>query len=326
MSDIIIGFDTSNYRTSAAAVTTSGEVLYNGRLLLPVSAGERGLRQSDAVFAHLKQLPDVTAGMREKLKDGQIVAVAASTRPRGREDSYMPVFQVGERFGMSLADMLNVPFLKTDHQSGHIAAAAFGTAMEAEQDYLAFHLSGGTTDLLWVRNGRIEEIGGSLDLHAGQLVDRVGVALGMRFPAGPELENLAVKGQSRALLGTSMEQSDLFCHFSGAESQASRWIRNKDMLPENIAAEVYDLLARTTSRMLLAGMRKTGLRKALVAGGVSASALFREQLSERLKKTDGSMKLIFGKEDLSGDNAVGVALIGAKMLRGAENQNGCADS
>ncbi len=326
MNRAVIGIDTSNYRTSAAAVTMTGQMIYNGRLLLPVATGERGLRQSDAVFAHLKQLPEVTAGLRECLKDCKIIAVTASTRPRGRNDSYMPVFQVGERFGMSLADLLDVPFLETDHQSGHIAAAAYGTSLSEEQNYLAVHLSGGTTDLLHVSGGKITEIGGSLDLHAGQLVDRVGVALGMKFPAGPELEELALKGRSQARLGTSMEQTDLFCHFSGAETQAIRWIRDCSVPKEDIAAEVYDLLARTTVRMIAAGVRETGCRKVLAAGGVSASALFRSMLLSRIQKTTRNVTTVFGQENLSGDNAVGVALIGMRILRGAEDQNGCTDS
>ena len=75
----VIGFDTSNYRTSVAAVTLDGEILVNHRELLPVSNGERGLRQSDAVFAHIRQLRDSESALREAMNGRTVAAVAAST-------------------------------------------------------------------------------------------------------------------------------------------------------------------------------------------------------------------------------------------------------
>ena len=212
----VIGFDTSNYRTSAAVVTLDGEILADWRELLPVSEGERGLRQSEAVFAHIRQLRNSEALIRSQAKGIRIAGVAASTKPRDGEESYMPVFQVGHTVGIMLAASMNVPFFKTTHQHGHLAAAAYGTVMENAEKMLALHLSGGTTDLLWADRERIERIGGSADLHAGQLVDRAGVALGLPFPSGEALEALALQGRCEGRLGCSMENKDLICHLSGA--------------------------------------------------------------------------------------------------------------
>ena len=315
MTGAVVGFDTSNYRTSVAAVSPEGEILLNFRELLPVQPGERGLRQSEAVFAHLKGLRTAEAMLRNGLRGTPILAVAASTRPRDREESYMPVFQAGWTAGTLLAASLNVPFVATSHQQGHLAAAALGTPLEKAERFLAVHLSGGTTDLLAVRNREAEQIGGSLDLHAGQLVDRVGVKLGLPFPSGPELENLALKGHAEGRLGCSLEQGDLFCHLSGAETRAQRWIEQGTLSPEDTAREVYDLLARTISRMLCAGARKTGLSAALVTGGVAGSPLFRQLLGDRCRGRRDAPKLCFGRPDLSGDNAVGVALIGRDTLK-----------
>ena len=314
----VIGFDTSNYRTSVAAVTLDGEILVNHRELLPVPDGERGLRQSDAVFAHIRQLRNSEDALRTALKGAQIAAVAASTKPRDGEDSYMPVFQAGYTAGSLLAAALNVPFYETTHQRGHLAAALQGTGQEKADRLLAVHLSGGTTDLLMLDGNRLEQIGGSADLHAGQLVDRAGVAMGLGFPAGEALEALAVKGQSEGRLGCSMEDGGLTCHLSGAETRVQQWIRDGNLPRENFAREIYDLLARTLIRMLQAGTERTGIRNALITGGVAASSLLRQMLEERRKKTRNCPELVFGKPEMSGDNAVGVALIGAKRLINSE--------
>ena len=310
----VVGFDTSNYRTSVAAVTLDGEILVNHRELLPVSSGERGLRQSDAVFAHIRQLRNSEASLRAALKDTQIAAVAASTKPRDGDESYMPVFQVGHTAGSLLAAALDVPFYETTHQRGHLAAALQGTGIEKEERLLAVHLSGGTTDLLVMDKGTVTQIGGSADLHAGQLVDRAGVAMGLGFPAGEALEELAIRGQSEGRLGCSLQDGDLNCHLSGAETKVQQWLRDGSVRREDAAREIYDLLARTLVRMLKAGADRTGIRKALVTGGVAASALLRQMMAERKAKTRGCPEIVFGKPEMSGDNAVGTALIGAKRF------------
>ena len=311
---VVIGFDTSNYRTSVAAVTLEGEILVNHRELLPVPDGERGLRQSDAVFAHIRQLRNCEEELREALHDAKIAAVAASTKPRDGQDSYMPVFQAGYTAGSLLAAALNVPFYETTHQRGHLAAALHGTELEKADRLLAVHLSGGTTDLLALDGDRLEQIGGSADLHVGQLVDRAGVAMGLGFPAGEALEALAVRGQSEGRLGCSMEGGGLTCHLSGAETRVQQWIRDGNMPREDIAREIYDLLARTLIRMLQAGCERTGIRNALITGGVAASILLRQMLEERRRKTRNCPEFVFGKPEMSGDNAAGVALLGVHNL------------
>ena len=315
---VVIGFDTSNYRTSVAAVTLDGEILVNHRELLPVTSGERGLRQSDAVFAHIRQLRNSEEALREALKGSRIAAVAASTRPRDGETSYMPVFQVGYTAGSLLAAALNVPFYETTHQRGHLAAAMAGTGLEKEEHLLAVHLSGGTTDLLVMDADSVTQIGGSADLHAGQLVDRAGVAMGLTFPSGEELEELAALGHSEGRLGCSMEDRDLVCHLSGAETKVQQWIRDGSLPREDVAREIYDLLARTLVRMLKAGTEKTGIRKALVTGGVAASALLRQLMEQRRMKTRGCPDIVFGRPEMSGDNAAGVAMIGAERYRSCQ--------
>jgi len=316
----VVGFDTSNYRTSVAAVTLSGHILVNFRELLPVPDGERGLRQSDAVFAHIRQLRKCEEEMRKMMNTGRIriAAVSASTKPRDDVKSYMPVFQVGHTAGSLMAAALDVPFYETTHQRGHLAAGMYRTSLEIGKEMLAIHLSGGTTDLLAADSGGVERIGGCADLHAGQLVDRAGVAMGLGFPAGEELEKLAVNGHSEGRLGCSMEQGDLICHLSGAETKVQQWIREGKLSREDIAREIYDLLSRMLIRMLQAGMKKTGIHTALVTGGVASSELLRQMMTERKRKNRDVPELHFGKPELSGDNAVGVALIGVRNYINSE--------
>ncbi len=316
MTEAVLGLDTSNYRTSMALVTMEGEILLDRRKLLPVQEGQRGLRQSDAVYAHLKGMKLLLdEEFRAVCAAHPPAAVCASVTPRDSADSYMPVFEAGDAMGRGIAASRGIPFFPTDHQHGHLRAARKGTPLEARESFLALHLSGGTTDLLFARGEELTRLGSSLDLHAGQLMDRVGVALGCSFPAGPEMEALALRGVSASLLPCAMTEGDLSCHLSGAEAQAMRWIQVKKLTGEDLAREVFDLLARTVLRMLNAGMRKTGERNALIFGGIASSGLFREMLTARAEKGRSGLKPVFGSPALSGDNAVGVALTGADQLR-----------
>ena len=308
---IALGFDTSCYTTSVALADPAGR--YDAeRRLLPVAAGECGLRQSEAVFAHVRQLPELLETL--LLRAGEKVgAVCASTAPRDADDSYMPVFMVGAGFARAVAAALSVPFFTTTHQRGHLRAAKADTGLSSDH-YLALHLSGGTTDVLLVRGESIEPLGCSLDLHAGQLVDRVGVKLGLPFPAGPSLEKLAEGFDARSVVPVSMDDERLCCHLSGAEAQLMRMIEKGNDVPGQIAAETYDIIARSVLRLLSAAGEKTGEKNVLLAGGVISSARLRGLLKARCLKRRLPLSLFFGRPELSGDNAVGVALLGAERM------------
>lgn len=312
---VTLGFDTSCYTTSAAAVNEQGEVVAASRLLLPVAGGQRGLRQSEAVFAHVRQMPQVMDDLKQQLDgaDARVAAVCASAAPRDGADSYMPVFTVGLGHARVVADALNVPVYETSHQRGHIAAGWIGHS-DIPDAYVALHISGGTTELLGCREGALHQLGGSADLHAGQLVDRVGVALGLPFPAGPALERLAFGQEAQSLLPVSMEKGGLVCHLSGVETRAQQWIAQRAMSPERIAAEVFDVLSRTVARLLAAACEAEQTGCALVVGGVASSSLLREAVSRRLQKQRKDIRLFFGQPQYSADNAAGVAAIGMRRF------------
>ena len=306
---IVLGLDTSCYTTSAAFAGEGGNWA-SCRKLLPVQLGDRGLRQSEGVFAHTRQLPELVEQLLAKTKE-PIGAVCASTAPLDGEDSYMPVFLVGAGYGRALAAALRVPFFTTTHQRGHLRAARVDTGLP-EGDFLALHCSGGTTDVLLVRDGEIRRISTSLDLHAGQLVDRVGVRLGLPFPAGPALEKLAEGYTAQGIVPVSIGAEG--CHLSGAETKLLRLIEEGQLPPGQIAAETYDVLCRTVLRLLKNAGEQTGVSNALLFGGVMSSARLREMLLQRVLRRRLPLSLYFGKPELSGDNAVGVAHIGLERM------------
>ena len=312
--EVVLGFDTSCYTTSIAAAGRDGSILCSERIHLPVEDGKRGLRQSEAVFTHVRQLPKVMARLDASWREVRICAVAAAAGPRDEAESYMPVFLVGLGFARTMASALRIPCYEFSHQQGHIAAGQIDNpAMSGA--FVVLHLSGGTTEMLLCNEGRLCLLGGTLDLHAGQLVDRVGVALGLPFPAGPALEKLAVgcKEASRALLPASLEAGGLRCHFSGAETKCLRWVESGELPPERVALEVFDFLARVVTRLLMGGCRETQVRQALVVGGVASSDLLRRLVVERMAKYGVSqeVRVVFGKTEYSADNGAGIARLGA---------------
>lgn len=309
----ILGIDTSCYTTSCALVTPEGELIASSRRLLTVEEGGRGLMQSQGLFQHVKNLPQMVENVRAEAPEAEICAVCASVRPRPAEESYMPVFRAGESQARAAAALLRVPFYPVSHQEGHVRAAMVDSGIDENAPFLALHLSGGTTELLLCEAGKLTLLGGSLDLHAGQLVDRTGVRMHMPFPAGPSLEKLAMQGKAQALIGVSVKGVN--CNLAGAENKTARWIEEGKMPPEQIAAEVFDFLSRTIIRMIEAACEQTGVKQALLAGGVASSTLLKKMLLERTRKRGLHCKLCFAHPELSGDNAVGVALLGAEAYR-----------
>lgn len=314
---IFIGIDTSCYTSSAACVCIDG-IIRDGRKLLSVKLGERGLRQSDAVFQHTKNMDELLPDMISGIETTRIGGIGVSVCPSGRENSYMPVFLVGKLLADALGASLRVPVLGFTHQQGHIRAALMGNEQLIGKRFFAFHLSGGTSDLLYVdEKMNIERVGGSNDINAGQLVDRIGVKLGLGFPAGKALESLAEDANKRGVLLPSSVNALEFS-FSGAETKAVHAIEGGADKAET-ALSVFDLIARTLAKTIENAIAEFGGETCdfLFAGGVSSSALLRELLKSRLRASKAALH--FSDPILSSDNAVGAALL--CMDRLGSNQN-----
>ena len=128
--DLFLGVDTSNYTTSAAVLDGEGQVLINAKRPLPVAEGACGLRQSDAVFSHVKNLPSLMEEVAPVLTLGRLVAIGVSEAPRRAEGSYMPCFLSGVAAATSMAAVAGVPLYRFSHQCGHLAAAILSSGRE----------------------------------------------------------------------------------------------------------------------------------------------------------------------------------------------------
>lgn len=304
---IFLGIDTSNYTTSAALVNTDSMEVFQSKKLLPVKEGELGLRQSDAVFHHTKQLPDRIV----ELFDGQMMmpsAIGVSVRPRNIEGSYMPCFLCGEGLADSLGSFNGIKVYKTSHQIGHILAAIFsaGRLDLIRERFIAFHVSGGTTDCLFVEPDddtvfKITEICTSLDLKAGQAIDRVGLMLGMKFPCGKELESLAVNSDKNYKIKSVLKDGN--CCLSGLENKCRKMLEENEAA-EDIANYCLESICSTISAMTEFAVEKYGKLPIVYAGGVISDRIIRDKL---LKRFDA----FFAEPEFSCDNAVGTAVYAA---------------
>ncbi len=304
-----LGLDTSNYTTSAAVFDGAGG--RNAGKLLEVKAGTLGLRQSEALFQHVKALPDRVAELKEGgLLEG-VAAVAASTRPRAVEGSYMPCFLAGESLGRSLAHTLNVPFFAVSHQQGHLAAAAWSAGcMELlDRPFLAWHLSGGTTELLLVEpdgvNLKAERIGGTTDISAGQLIDRTGVLLGLAFPAGKALDELSQTCTDHSK-PFPVKLRGLEFSLSGVENQVKDLLE-KGENAERVAAFALDTVAHVVRRTTVAAQNEHPGLPVLCSGGVASNSRLREALSP--------LNAFFAQPQYSTDNAMGVAILAHRLAK-----------
>ncbi|MBN2909830.1 O-sialoglycoprotein endopeptidase [Polycladomyces sp. WAk] len=315
----VLGVDTSNYCTSLCLVDDKGNCLAEQRQWLDVPQGERGLQQSHAVFQHVRRLPELF--LRLPLDQVKVAAVAVSTAPRPQTGSYMPVFLVGKSWAQSLAHAWGVPLIGTTHQEGHIAAGeATADRTWTADRFLAIHLSGGTTDLLHVRRKEagyaIETIGGSSDLHAGQLVDRIGVAMGLPFPSGQHVEELALRydGGEQVTIPSSVD--GLTCSFSGPQTALLRLWEKRAASREALAFAALRCVANTVEKLLKHAFDRGYPKEVLIVGGVAANSLIRDRLRKRLEHPAVRARLTFADPRYSGDNAYGVARIGLWAVNG----------
>ncbi|NMB44985.1 MAG: O-sialoglycoprotein endopeptidase [Firmicutes bacterium] len=324
----ILGIDTSCYTTSVAVVGGKSLVI-DRRLLLEVPLGKRGLRQAEAVFQHVKNLPLLLA---EVLPRGDMVGVAVSSKPRSGSGSYMPVFKAGEAIARSLALAWDVPCFLTSHQAGHIWAGLWGGEICPHGRFLALHISGGTTEIVSVGFGEvagegedlmeIEHIGGSLDIHAGQLIDRIGVKMGLPFPAGPRLERLAIDGRQRGIppFILPVSVSGLHLNFSGPETAAIRALEAGSE-PAGVAQGIERCVAESLTALVKHAAAASDLNRVLVVGGVAANQHVRRYLENHLEKV--GINTAFAPRGLSSDNAVGVAAYGRWRALGKMKSTDC---
>ena len=302
----VVGFDTSNYTTSVAWF--DGKSGVNCSKLLPVKQGALGLRQSDAVFAHIKGLPELSGRLFSNVDNTAIDAIGVSTRPRAVDGSYMPCFMVGYSHAKLLSDQLRVPLIEVSHQQGHVAASLWSADRLDLMDipHLAWHLSGGTTELLLVEpvgnNVRCTKIGGTTDISAGQLIDRTGQLLSLPFPSGKHLDALSQEAsfnETFQVKCTGMEFS-----LSGVQNKVEQF-HNRISDPVETAAYCLRCVAQAVLKATEYAMKVYPGLQVVFSGGVASNRLLRERIA--------SLQPIFSEPQYSTDNAIGVAVLAHRI-------------
>ena len=303
----VIGIDTSNYTTSIAFYDGIGGE--NCSKLLPVKQGELGLRQSDAVFAHIKSLPELSGRLFSHIQAANITAVGVSTRPRAVEGSYMPCFLVGYSHARLLADALNVPLVEVSHQQGHVAASLWSAGhMELlSQPHLAWHLSGGTTELLMVepvgKNVACTKIGGTSDISAGQLIDRTGQLLQLPFPSGKHLDVLSQQAAGADLF--RVKCADMTFSLSGVQNKVQQY-HEKNGIPAETAAYALRCVAFAVFQATKKALQRYPGLPVVFSGGVASNTMLRQTLEP--------LNPIFAQPQYSTDNAMGVAVLAHRAM------------
>ena len=302
---MVIGFDTSNYTTSIACFDGVDGV--NCSKLLPVKQGELGLRQSDAVFAHIKSLPELSGRLFSHVNQKEITAVGVSTRPRAVEGSYMPCFMVGYTHAKMLSEALKVPLVEVSHQQGHVAASLWsaGRMDLMDQPHLAWHLSGGTTELLLVepegKNVRCTKIGGTTDISAGQLIDRTGQLLNLPFPSGKHLDALSTQAQGREVF--KVKCPGLEFSLSGVQNKVQQF-HEKNGDPAETAAYALRCVANAVYQASKNALAVYPGLEIVFSGGVASNSMLREVLKP--------LNPVFAQPQYSTDNAMGVAILASR--------------
>ena len=302
----VIGIDTSNYTTSIAFFDGVGGE--NCSKLLPVKQGELGLRQSDAVFAHIKSLPELSGRLFSHVQKEEITAVGVSTRPRAVDGSYMPCFMVGFSHAKMLADCLGVPLVEVSHQQGHVAASLWSAnALELmNEPHLAWHLSGGTTELLLVepegKNVVCTKIGGTTDISAGQLIDRTGQLLELPFPSGKHLDALSKEAVQKDVF--KVKCSNMAFSLSGVQNKVQQFHAQQGIATET-AAYALRCVAKAVYLATEQALEAYPGLKVVFSGGVASNSLLREVIAP--------LKPIFAQPQFSTDNAMGVAVLAHRI-------------
>ena len=307
---VFLGIDTSNYTTSLAIVDENGDVLHNIKKLLPVKEGERGLRQSDAVFAHIQNFKQISEEIRMQERF-DIIAIGFSKFPRDVEGSYMPCFSVGEAMAKMLGAIMKAPVYEFSHQAGHIRAAIHSSGVAIRDEFIAFHISGGTTEILSVKRAEerflVDLIGGSIDLHAGQAIDRIGVLMGLKFPCGKEMEQLALENTAK-IPGFNVCVKEFTCNLSGLENLTIKLYKetNDNNL---VSAFVFEFISKTLVKITERLREKYPNHQIIYGGGVMSNSIIKKRLNEKFED------IYFAEPQFSTDNAAGVALLTKDLIK-----------
>ncbi len=277
-----------------------------------------------AARAHVRQLLTVIdESLRQAsvtLKD--IEAIAIATRP-----GLVGALVVGLTAAKSLALALNVPLVAFDHVEGHLYACQLANPDRNVYPFVGLVASGGHTSLFRCE-GPIESefLGGTIDDAAGEAFDKVASLLGLGYPGGPEIEKAAKSGNLKAFnLPRSFLRDDRIAFsFSGLKTAVLYTIRGQNALEAqqissptlvaDLAASFQEAVVDILIAKTRLALRKTGLRRIGIGGGVAANSRLRDRMGE-LARQEG-VELLFPPMSLCTDNAAMGGIAFAKLEAG----------
>ena len=222
----------------------------------------------------------------------------------------MPCFLAGIAQAKLLSDTLHVPLVEVSHQQGHVAAALWsaGRMDLMDKPHLAWHLSGGTTELLLVepegKNVRATKIGGTTDISAGQLIDRTGQLLELPFPSGKHLDALSKEAADHSVFKVKCPGMEF--SLSGVQNKVEKYHQTADSDAET-AAYALRCVAQAVRMATENALKAYPGLEVVFSGGVASKSMLREKLAD--------LKSVFAQPQYSTDNAMGVAILAHRLTK-----------
>ncbi len=309
MTEYVLGIDTSAYTTSIALVDAkNNKIVADKRRVLSVPMGQKGLRQQDAVFQHLKNFHELYGEIKTDFKN--IKTVAVSSRPRNIDGSYMPVFTVGQNYGKIIAKTLDCSYIEYSHQENHIAASLFREYKSIDDKILAIHMSGGTTEFLKVKKDikgySAEILGGTRDITFGQLIDRIGTLMEFQFPCGMYMEKYIENISSWTKIKTPAIRKAQYINLSGMENFYGNLYTTQKYSKQDIIFSLFNYVAHCILSIIEQIKQDYKYENLIIAGGVATNSIIRNLILNNLKN---EYNIILPERENSSDNAVGTAFL-----------------
>lgn len=311
-----LGIDTSCYTTSIALIDQNNKLIHDCRIVLEIKEGAQGIRQSDAFYQHIRNMDDIFERIFVDIDTANLVSIGVSSKPRSVVGSYMPVFNAGLWIANILGHTFKVPTFTLSHQEGHILSGLWSIKNKIKEDLYAYHLSGGTTELLYVKLDKeiiIEEFGGSSDLKVGQFIDRVGVSMGLKFPCGREMDMLSLVPEG-ITFDIPISVKDTYISFSGPETFVQRMLGKKTYDAGLIAKSVFKCIAKSIEKTIINIKEEKRCKDLLFIGGVASNTIIREYLGNSEPIKEKGFNLYFADKEFSTDNALGPAIFAKNSI------------
>ncbi len=305
---------------------TSVSVVENGKVLRNVISSQHfhskygGVIPELASRAHLSYIYEV---LTESLKSSntrisEIDAIAVTTEP-GLIGSLL----VGSNFGKGLAIKYNKPIIPINHIEGHIYSGSLQDST-VEFPYITLVVSGGHTALFYVESfSDYTVLGATVDEAAGEAFDKIASLLGLPYPGGPEIDKLSKKGNPKKYKfpRSMIHDNNYNFSFSGLKTSV-RYFLEKEFPDKNFMNETPDIAASVQQAIVDVLVKKTidaalekNVNAIIIAGGVSANSLLREQITSQALKQN--IKVVAPDMQFCMDNAAMVGFLAEKKLLGS---------